>query len=209
VEREVMDLYRALYMRKHIGDTFEGSVSALTGGGLYLTLDDPFVDVLVRYESLGPDSYRLNDEELAVVGARSGDRITLGDRLLVTIEEASVVRRAVFAKRVVPEKLLAAGGRADPFARPTREGRGRGLRPDQPAASPSGASLRRGLSRKPAEAPAKGGRDLNRGNRGGGGRATPGRAQGGSPAEARGARNGQERNKGKAGQKATKGKKRR
>jgi len=117
VEREVVDLYRALFMRSHIGETFEGTITALTGTGVYVSLDDPFVDVLVRHESLGPDSYRLNDEELAVVGARSGDRITLGDRLVVIIEDASVVRRAVLARRVVPERVLhAVEGGGDAFA---------------------------------------------------------------------------------------------
>src|SRR5690606_24392827 len=42
VEREVVDLYRALYMRDHVGETFEGRVAAVTSGGLYVTLDEPF-----------------------------------------------------------------------------------------------------------------------------------------------------------------------
>src|SRR5262249_3895961 len=101
VEREVMDLYRAIYMRDRIGDVVEGTVTAVTGGGLYVTLDDPFVDVLVRYESLGPDHYRVDDAELGVVGERTGDRVDLGDRLTVTIEDVALQRRTVLARRVV------------------------------------------------------------------------------------------------------------
>ena len=33
VEREVVDLYRALLMRDHIGDTCEGTITALVGIG--------------------------------------------------------------------------------------------------------------------------------------------------------------------------------
>jgi ribonuclease R len=105
IEREVVDLYRALYMRDHVGDTFEGTVSAVVGSGLYVTLDEPFVDVLVRYESLGPDQYQASDDELAAVGVRSGDSVALGDRLLVTIEDVALLRRQVTGKRVVPAKV--------------------------------------------------------------------------------------------------------
>jgi ribonuclease R len=106
VEREVVDLYRTLFMRERIGDVAEGTVTAVIGSGAFVTLDQPFVDVLVRYESMGPDRYELDDDELSITGARSGDQINLGDRMLVTIEDIALMRRMVFARRVLPEKLL-------------------------------------------------------------------------------------------------------
>jgi ribonuclease R len=101
VEREVVDLYRALLMRAHIGRMYEGTVTGLVGTGVFVNVDDPFVDVLVRMESLGADRYELDDEKLRVVGVRSGDRIALGDRLLVEIEDVSVLRRTVYGRRVL------------------------------------------------------------------------------------------------------------
>ena len=65
VEREVVDLYRALLMRSHIGAFYEGTVTALVGSGLFVNIDDPFVDVLVRTESLGPDQYNTDDQGCA------------------------------------------------------------------------------------------------------------------------------------------------
>ncbi|MEO6603780.1 MAG: VacB/RNase II family 3'-5' exoribonuclease, partial [Polyangiaceae bacterium] len=115
VEREVVDLYRCLLMRDHIGETCEGVVTALVGSGAYVTLDAPFVDVLVKHESMGPDQYELSDDELSVVGIRSGDTISLGDRLAVVIEDVAILRRQVLAKRVVPDSVREAmedeGGR--------------------------------------------------------------------------------------------------
>jgi ribonuclease R len=106
IEREVVDLYRCLLMREHVGETFEGTVSALVGSGAFISLDAPFVDVLVRYEAMGPDQYNLSDDELSVVGARSGDTISLGDRLLVTIEDVAILRRQTYGRRIPPEALL-------------------------------------------------------------------------------------------------------
>jgi len=106
IEREVVDLYRCLLMREHIGETFEGTVSALVGSGAFISLDAPFVDVLVRYEALGPDHYSLAEDELSVVGSRSGDTISLGDRVVVTIEDVAILRRQTYGRRVPPESLL-------------------------------------------------------------------------------------------------------
>jgi ribonuclease R len=101
VEREVVDLHRALLMQSHIGALFEGTVTGLVGTGVFVNVDEPFVDVLVRMEALGPDRYELDDEKLRVIGARSGDRIAVGDRMLVEIEDVSILRRTVYGRRVV------------------------------------------------------------------------------------------------------------
>ncbi len=101
VEREVVDLYRALLMRAHIGRVYEGTVTGLVGTGVFVNVDDPFVDVLVRMESLGADRYEIDDEKLRVIGVRSGDRIALGDRMLVEIDDVSILRRTVYGRRVV------------------------------------------------------------------------------------------------------------
>jgi ribonuclease R len=101
VEREVVDLYRSLLMQSHVGDTLTGVITGVTANGVYVALDAPFVDVLVRLDALGPDSYELSDDELALVGQRSGDRIELGQRLTVVIEEASILRRITLGRRLI------------------------------------------------------------------------------------------------------------
>ena len=100
IEREVVDLYRALYMQSRIGARLVGTVTGLVGTGVFVAADDPFVDVLVRMESLGSDSYAIDDEGLRVIGARSGDRIALGDRMAVEVNDVSIARRTVYGKRI-------------------------------------------------------------------------------------------------------------
>jgi len=100
IEREVVNLYRALYMRAFIGSIYEGVVTSLVGSGVFVSVEHPYVDVLVRLESLGNDSYALDETGLYVVGARSGERITFGDTMLVQIEDVALMRRMVLAKRL-------------------------------------------------------------------------------------------------------------
>ncbi len=100
VEREIVDLCRALYMRRHLGESFEGTVTAVVASGVFVALDAPFVDVLVKAEQLGRDRYELDEVGMRFVAPRSGDAVALGDRLQVTIEDVNVPRRQITAWRV-------------------------------------------------------------------------------------------------------------
>ncbi|MDP9033848.1 MAG: ribonuclease R [Myxococcota bacterium] len=104
VERAIVDLYRTLLMKEHIGERFEGTVTAVVGSGLFVQLDKPFVDVLIRLEDLGREHWQIDDDTLRVIAGRSGDVIALGDRLLVEIVDAAILRRTVYAKRVVGDR---------------------------------------------------------------------------------------------------------
>jgi ribonuclease R len=122
VEREVVDLHRALLMRTHIGDEVEGAVSAVVGSGLFIALDKPYVDVLVKFEQLGSEPYEMDEEGLAAVGKRSGETIHLGDRMKVRIDDVSITRRQVYGTRI----RTGAEGEAQPGERPMKRGEGRG-----------------------------------------------------------------------------------
>ncbi len=100
IEREVVDLYRAVLMRDKVGEKYEGGVTGLVGSGVFVALDAPFVDVLVRLEDLGTDRYELDDDGLRVVGGRSGDSIQLGDRMAVEICDVAILRRTVYGRRI-------------------------------------------------------------------------------------------------------------
>ena len=99
VERAVVDLYRAFMMKDRIGAQFEGTVTAVVGSGVFVQLDAPFVDVLVRLEDLGHDHWEVDEDALRVVAARSGDVIALGERIRVEISDVSILRRTVYARR--------------------------------------------------------------------------------------------------------------
>ena len=62
---EAKALFAAAFMRDRIGDRMEGTVSGLSGGGVYVTLDEPPVDGMVRKARL-TQHHRVNREELSV-----------------------------------------------------------------------------------------------------------------------------------------------
>jgi ribonuclease R len=151
VERAIVDLYRTFLMKSRIGDRFHGTVTAVVGSGLFVQLDSPFVDVLVRLEDLGHDHWEVDDDALRVVAGRSGDVVALGDRLFVEIVDAAILRRTVYAKRVNEDGAGApAPRRTDP------------RRTEQRADHRGGAPSRRG----PDQAPGRRGPDQAPGRRG-------------------------------------------
>ncbi len=100
VERAIVDLYRTFMMKDHLGEPFEGTVTGMVGSGLFVQLDAPFVDVLIRLEDLGLDHWEVDEEALRVVATRSGDVVGLGDRVKIEVIDASILRRTVYARRV-------------------------------------------------------------------------------------------------------------
>jgi ribonuclease R len=95
VEREVIDLYRAFFLRDRIGDVFEGTISGVMGFGVFVVIDDPFVEGLVRMEALSDDYYIFDEPSCRLVGRRSGRTFALGDTVKVEVQSVSVVRRKV------------------------------------------------------------------------------------------------------------------
>jgi ribonuclease R len=140
VEREVVDIYRAILMRDHIGEIFEGTVSAVVGSGVFVSLVEPFVEVLIRFEMLGPDRYELADDELTVVGIRSGDSVRLGDVVMVEIDDVSILRRSVYGRRIAFGDMKYGDSDADPAPRGVlKPGRGN-IRPVSRGAAGSQAT---------------------------------------------------------------------
>ena len=154
VEREVADVYRAIVMRAHIGEVFEGTVTAFVASGVFVTLERPFVDVLVRMEALGSD-FVADDSGLFASASRSGERISLGDPMLVLVEDVGVERRTVYGRRVRPEEELAAPLRKRKIKRTAATREAPSPSPRATPGAPSRAARPTGKRARP-EKPARG-----------------------------------------------------
>jgi len=95
VEREVIDLYRAFFMRDRVGDQFDGTISGVAGFGVFVVVDDPFVEGLVRVDALSDDFYIFDEASCRLVGRRSSRTFALGDTVRVEVQSVSVVRRKI------------------------------------------------------------------------------------------------------------------
>jgi ribonuclease R len=94
-ERDSVALKKAEFMEKHLGEMFTGTVSGVTTFGVFVLLDDFFVDGLIHVNSLLDDYYVLREEEYALVGERTGRRFRLGDPLEVQVARVDRLERRI------------------------------------------------------------------------------------------------------------------
>jgi ribonuclease R len=84
-ERESVDLKKVEYMERHLGDEFFGTVSGVTSFGIFVLLDDVFVEGLVHVNNMTDDYYVFHQDRYLLVGERSRRTFRLGDRLEIQV----------------------------------------------------------------------------------------------------------------------------
>jgi len=83
------------YMQGHIGDYFYGTINAVTSFGLFVELEDVYVEGLVHISALPGDYYHFDAPKHRLHGERSGKSYRLGD-----IIEVKVVRVDLDEKKI-------------------------------------------------------------------------------------------------------------
>ena len=97
-ERDSKALFAAAYMRDRIGDRFEATITGFGSVGMYIVLDRPFVDGMIRLGTLERERgelYELEDNHVRLVGKRSGHVLMVGDKIVVEAIDSSLQRRKV------------------------------------------------------------------------------------------------------------------
>ncbi|HEX3480014.1 MAG TPA: ribonuclease R [Kofleriaceae bacterium] len=94
-EREAVAMYRAYLMRDQVGQRFDGVVSAVTSFGAFVELEEPYVEGLIKLDSLGDEPFGFDEVHMRLSGQRTGTTISLGDKVTVEINNVSVVRRRI------------------------------------------------------------------------------------------------------------------
>jgi ribonuclease R len=83
--RDVEAWLKCFYMRDHLGSVFNGTVSSVTGFGLFVSLDEIYTEGLVHVSELGTDYFHFDPTKHQMLGERTGKRYRLGDRVRVKV----------------------------------------------------------------------------------------------------------------------------
>ncbi len=94
-ERATIALKKVEFMERHLGDVFTGRITGVAPFGVFVTLDEYFVDGLVHVRALQDDFYDFSPREQALVGERRGRRYRLGDRLQVQVARVDKEARRI------------------------------------------------------------------------------------------------------------------
>ena len=83
--REVHAWLKCEYLQEHVGDEFNGVVSAVTSFGLFVELQDLYIEGLVHITALPGDYYNFDASHQRLTGERSGRSFQLGGRVRVQV----------------------------------------------------------------------------------------------------------------------------
>ena len=93
--REVADWLKCEYMQDHVGGEFNGVISSVTGFGLFVRLDDLFIDGLVHISTLENDYYQFDVAKQRLIGENSGMQYRLGDKVRIKVEAVHLENKMV------------------------------------------------------------------------------------------------------------------
>jgi len=123
--RDVEAWLKSYYMRERVGETYSGTVSAVVPFGIFVVLDDLYVEGLVHVSELGSEYFLFNEALHELRGERTGLRYRLGDRVTVQVARVDLEARRIEFRLVRAESrkaILAAYAPAPADAKERKRG---------------------------------------------------------------------------------------
>lgn len=89
-ERQIQAIKKARFMKKALGETFEGIISSVTKFGVFVLLRQFNVDGLIRLDDLGSEKFEFDEENLTLTAKRSGLSYKMGDPVTVVVSMVDI-----------------------------------------------------------------------------------------------------------------------
>ncbi|BBB27543.1 ribonuclease R [Amphritea japonica] len=93
--RDVMAWLKCEYMQDCVGDEFAGVISAVTGFGVFVELEEVYVEGLIHISALPGDYYQFDAPRQRLQGERTGKSFRLGDRVKVQVVRVDLDDRKI------------------------------------------------------------------------------------------------------------------
>ena len=94
-EREVLEWKKVIFMRDKVGLQFAGIVTGVAPFGLFIELDEIFVQGMVPVATIGGDFWQFRQGEHRLVGESSGRELRLGDRAVIEVKSIDEDRHQI------------------------------------------------------------------------------------------------------------------
>ena len=138
--RDVESWLKCKYMQQHLGEEFNGKVSAITSFGVFITLDEMYVEGLVHITELGGEYFKFDETRQELRGERSGMRFALGTPVRVQVSRVDLDGRRIDFRLITEGDALSPRGakeRSGAHAAGKSTGQAAGQSPGEPAGRPA------------------------------------------------------------------------
>ena len=93
--RDVEAWLKCYFIRDKLGEHFTGTISGVAGFGIFVQLDDLFIEGMVHVADLGSDYYHFDEIRHELRGERTGVRYQLTDRVIVQVSRVDMDARQI------------------------------------------------------------------------------------------------------------------
>ena len=93
--RDVMDFLKCEYMRQHVGDVFDGVISSVTNFGIFVQLNELYIEGLIHVTNLDSDFYHFDPVRLRLKGERTGRSFRMGDEVRIIVSRVDLDDRKI------------------------------------------------------------------------------------------------------------------
>ncbi|MBC5766678.1 ribonuclease R [Ramlibacter albus] len=93
--RDVEAWLKCKFMRDHLGEEYSGVVTAATSFGIFVTLDQLYVEGLVHITELGGEYFKFDEARQELRGERTGIRYAIGTKLRVQVSRVDLDGRRI------------------------------------------------------------------------------------------------------------------
>jgi ribonuclease R len=93
--REVLEWKKVIFMRDKVGNEYTGIVTGVAAFGLFVELDEIFVQGMVPVATIGGDFWRFHDREHAMRGESTNRELRLGDHVKIRVESIDEDRKQI------------------------------------------------------------------------------------------------------------------
>jgi len=103
--RDVVDWLKCEYMLTRVGDEYWGTVATVTSFGIFVALDELFVEGLIHISELGDDYYHFDAAKMRLIGERKGQSFRVGDRVKIKVGKVDLEQRNIDFELLEREKV--------------------------------------------------------------------------------------------------------
>ena len=96
--RDVGQWLKCQFMREKLGEEYQGTITGVAGFGLFILLDELFVEGMVHVTQLPPDYWVFSEQQHTLIGERTHQAFRLADKVQVKVVRVDLdARRIDFA----------------------------------------------------------------------------------------------------------------
>jgi len=102
---DVVDWLKCEFMQDHVDEEFTGIITSVTGFGLFVELEDIFVEGLVHVTALGNDYYQFDSVHHRMIGEHSNRIFRLADKIEIRVVRVNLDDRQIDFELVDKDEL--------------------------------------------------------------------------------------------------------